>query len=209
MYTQCQKSFVTAFFSCLLLMGHPCQSANGQELVTKRQSITYHVTTTVLWGAGATLLIPSPLAYCFFPLTYTYKINKQLTYSQFVMYRYENYRERPQSIWHNFHEIYVLPGVRFQPDPATTYGSYYALHAGLGGGVSDNFSLLTMNFMPEVGYACEPFCKGLFMTWNFSLLCCIPLYQNPVRYSWEKANFLFILSHMITPIAGLNIGWEF
>ena len=123
------------------------------------------------------------------------------------MYRYENYKHLPESIWHTFHEIYILSGLRFSPN--TNYGTYFAFYAGFGGGKGPNLEIRTMNFMLEIGYVAKPFYKQLFLSFNFALLFSGPLHQDPVRYTWDQFSVIGVMSHMITPLFGLNIGLEF
>ena len=198
-------------FSSLLLL---CltSTALAQNLTPrKEQAITYYGSSTLLWQWGATMA-PHPLHYYFFPFTYTRAISQELAYTHFIMYRYENYYAHPPEpfkIWCKFHEIYILPGLRCSLQHDTNSGGYFSLHAGFGRGVGPNFSLWTMNFMPEVGYVTKPFYKGLFFSWSFALLFSGPLHQAPVRYTWEQLTAVGIISHMITPLLGLNVGWAF
>lgn len=198
------------YYCLLLLLLIPFDSLGAHP---KQQSITYHYSSTVLWGLGAEICADTSLAYYFFPFTYTREIGRDVTYSQFIMYRYENYRPRPGNswnrIWHQFHEIYILPGVRFKRNADSHHGAYFACHAGLGGGIGNNFSLRTVNIMPEVGYVAKPFHKQLFASFNFSLLFCGPIYQNPPVYQWDNFTLIGIMAHLLIPLFGLNIGLVF
>jgi len=191
------------------------QEAYAQVGNHQKQSITYNFSATVLWQLGAATLAANPLDYYFFPFTYTRKISDKIAYTQFVMYRYEHYKSIRQgqedrySIWRNFHEFYVLSGLRFYPQDSIRHGKYLAFCAGFGRGLGPNLSLWTMNFMPEVGSAAKPLYKHLFLSWNLGLLFSAPLHQFPTRYTWDQFSTIGIIAHMITPIFGLNMGWTF
>ena len=194
----------------LFLLLIPFDNALAQP---KKNSITCHGTAAALWGLGAATLAAKPLAYYFFPFTYVCKINKHVAYTQFVMYRYEHYRDLPKesiyNIWRQFHEFYFLPGLRYSPHQDPQQGTYFSFHAGFGGGKGPNLEIWTINFMPEVGYVAQPFYKQLYWSFNCALLFSAPLQQVPRRYTWDQFSVIGVLSHMITPLFGVNIGLVF
>lgn len=180
-------------------------SSNSDE---KKNTISYNAGSTLLWGVGATAV---PLTYIFVPITYTRKINNSWSFAQFLMYRFEHY-ENPSNTWHNFHELFALPGVRYSFSGEYEKGLFLSAHLGAGFGLGPNLKFASLNAYSEIGYIFPNIYKDLYISLNVGLLYSYILSSSAPdhpAYSWSKSNFIAKLSHILTPLGVASIGWKF
>jgi hypothetical protein len=170
--------------------------------------ISYDAGSTLLWGVGATLV---PLTYIFLPVTYARKLSDSWAFSQFTMYRFEHY-DNPKNTWHKFHELFVLPGIRYSFDGQFAQGLYLSMHLGGGFGLGPNLKFASLNAHSEFGYNFPTIYKNAFLSLNFGLLShFIVMSTKPHHrsYSWSESNFIGKISHLLTPLGFVNIGVSF
>ena len=153
------KIIALSLFLFILILCAPSKKLLAQEFAQKRsQSFAYNFSSTILWQLGATTLAANPLVYYFFPFTYTRAISNRIAYSQFIMYRYEHYKnissENPYSLWRRFHEIYILPGLRFKPK-YNQHGKYVAFYAGFGRGIGPKSVALVHKLYARSRLSCQ------------------------------------------------------
>jgi hypothetical protein len=202
-----QRIFFYVIFSFSLLSAR--LNAEAHALTEEKENtISYNVGSTLLWGIGATFV---PLTYIFIPITYTRKINSSWSFAQFLLYRFEHYTN-PSMDWHKFHEIFILPGLRYNFSQEYENGLYLSVHVGGGLGVGPNLSFKSLNAYSEIGYIIPNIYKDLYCSINLGFLYSHILSSsspNHPSYSWSKSNLIAKLSHIITPIGMVSVGLKF
>ncbi|MCA9508461.1 MAG: hypothetical protein KC505_08575 [Myxococcales bacterium] len=214
------KTLLPLFFA-LFTLSFPlkCDSA--------RYAIAFNgLQTMAFYSANKIFVSPQFPKLVFLPFHFDAQIRlddiKALSFG--LVYRYENYHDngplysdkgslRVMKLWTNYHEVFMLAGMRFSPKNTGLEGLYFLARGGLGLAMSPDYFALSALAQPEVGYSFSFGAPGLRLDIGLGVLLNLPFYETiDFAVPWKKNSMSYslvgILVHQAIPVLNLGLGFN-